>query len=171
MIIRLKKESWTLPWRITTCSQIQVDNKSSFELRSSLAPGTRASVHPDLWHYVASLARSELSHISADHYYMIYIPFLLSMTGCPYECSGHGECDASMVCTCNAGWRGAGCDIPECRNNCNHPNGECVNGMCRCDNQHRGEKNNELTFFSLIFFHENMICICILYRWVSARKT
>ena len=34
---------------------------------------------------------------------------------CPHECSGNGECNtANAVCECNPGWRGPGCETPDC---------------------------------------------------------
>ena len=48
--------------------------------------------------------------------------------GCPgydVDCTGHGTCNsASGNCVCNAGWKGAGCHLPDCPQECN------LRGIC-----------------------------------------
>lgn len=36
------------------------------------------------------------------------------------------------VCTCNFGWKGEDCSIPNCPSDCNK-RGKCDNGVCMCD--------------------------------------
>jgi hypothetical protein len=54
---------------------------------------------------------------------------------CPADCSGHGWCSVEYPvsrCSCNPGYSGNDCSFKECLNNCTYPNGECINGNCRC---------------------------------------
>jgi hypothetical protein len=56
-------------------------------------------------------------------------------------CSGHGECDAG-TCKCKDGWKGKGCEIKTCSNNC-HGRGTCnyadkFDPVCDCKKGYLG---------------------------------
>lgn len=46
--------------------------------------------------------------------------------GWPENCMGHGTCNAATGnCTCDQGWQGYACHIPQCLNNCNNITATC----------------------------------------------
>ncbi|CEM24098.1 unnamed protein product [Vitrella brassicaformis CCMP3155] len=55
---------------------------------------------------------------------------------CLRACSGHGRCTHSggvEMCECEGGWTGDVCNVPQpCPDDCNAPNGQCVDGKCVC---------------------------------------
>ncbi|XP_078668926.1 attractin-like protein 1 [Branchiostoma floridae x Branchiostoma belcheri] len=67
-----------------------------------------------------------------------------SLNSCPLDCSGHGSCDSSSVCTCQQGWKGDACNEPACPNLCSN-HGHCdYSGTldCICDPGYRGADCN-----------------------------
>lgn len=62
-------------------------------------------------------------------FYMTY-----SIDACPLDCSNRGECDlSSLICHCNQGSYGNGCQFSVCPNNCTTPeNGHCDENLSSC---------------------------------------
>ena len=65
---------------------------------------------------------------------------LCEIDGCPgvgSDCTGHGLCNVgTRQCTCDAGWKTAGCNVPECTDDCNDHgfcNGTTGQPQCDCD--------------------------------------
>jgi len=56
-----------------------------------------------------------------------------SVTNCPLNCSGHGECHFSKhVCICFAGYVGLACEQPLCAELCQDNGGQCSDAACDC---------------------------------------
>ncbi|CAF0900053.1 unnamed protein product [Brachionus calyciflorus] len=73
-------------------------------------------------------------------------PNYIISTRCTYQCSGHGVCEFNHTegfysvhtCHCQTGYFGYGCEIFECKDNCNF-NGKCVdNNTCSCFRGYKG---------------------------------
>lgn len=59
---------------------------------------------------------------------------------CWEDCNGHGSCakvGGDLVCQCEAGWIGAGCDMPACPNDCSG-RGICAMSKCVCNEGFQG---------------------------------
>ncbi|TSK20245.1 Multiple epidermal growth factor-like domains protein 8 [Bagarius yarrelli] len=69
-----------------------------------------------------------LLHLFSDaNYNLLGFNATYGFSLCPWDCGGHGRCDAvSSRCQCHQGWGGRDCSLPVCSTDCTqHGHGRC----------------------------------------------
>ena len=63
-----------------------------------------------------------------------------TITDCPFNCSGNGQCDVpTHKCHCYSGFSGTSCDIPVCPHNClSHGTCDMIKEKCTCEQGYTG---------------------------------